>query len=74
MTSHIPFRKIAIPLNPGSEPDVIEIDDAAEAVGDWPEVIETCPQSPHGQHEYSIADNFIRCMPIRLTHTNAEDH
>jgi|GEM_PF-6167588 len=59
-------RTLTIPLSSGSEP---EIEDCTEAVGssfDFDDVtgdpIEPCAKSPSGQCEYSIADNFRRCV------------
>ena len=61
-------RTLAVSLSGGSDPDVIEIDDAQRAVGadletdDFGEVIDRCQLSGSGQHEYSIIDNFARCV------------
>ncbi len=39
------MKTIRLPLGAGSEPELIEVDDAREAVGDT-----VCLKSPNGQH------------------------
>lgn len=60
----IKFRAVEIPINSGSDPDIIEIDDCTEALGDWPDITEPCTsnESPAGQCEYSFKDEFTRCL------------
>lgn len=43
-------------MNSPQIPDVIEIDDAREAVGDWPEIDTPCDRSPAGQCVYVYPD------------------
>ncbi len=54
------MKTIRLPLGAGSEPELIEIDDAHEAVGDT-----GCMQSPNGQHEFKSSDNHRRCIYCR---------
>lgn len=43
MTSRIiPLRKLVVPMSSGSDPDVIDMEDCTEAVGDWPEIDTPC--------------------------------
>lgn len=56
------LRKLQVPLASGTDPDVIDIDDGREAVGDWPLIEETCPRAPAGQCEYSHHDKWTRCI------------
>ena len=62
---------IEIQLHSGSDPELIEIDDATEAIGVEPDVddmdefaypIEVCDLNPCGYCEYSMADGFRRCI------------
>jgi len=59
---------IQIPIASGSEPELIEIDDARKAAGVEPETdefaypIEVCNLNPTGYCEYSMADNFRCCI------------
>lgn len=61
------IRSLTIPIGAGSEPELIEIDDASEAVGefevdDYGDVFELCPRSPSDQCVYSMTDNFKCCI------------
>jgi hypothetical protein len=64
----MPRRAISIPIGAGSEPELIEIDDEQEAIGVEPETdefdypIEVCDLNPTGYCEYTMADNFRRCI------------
>jgi hypothetical protein len=61
-------RSLTVPISSGSDPDLIEIDDAQEAIGVEPELdefsypIEVCDLNPSGYCEYSMADRFTRCI------------
>lgn len=55
-------RALTLPISSGSDPDVIEMEDCTEAVGDFPEIDTPCPRAPAGQCEYSMRDGFRRCM------------
>lgn len=61
-------RSISIPTGAGSEPELIDIDDATEAIGvepdidDFGDIIEPCEKNPNGHCEYSMADGFTRCV------------
>lgn len=59
------LRRVTVSLSSGSDPDVIEIDDASEVYGDdFPAIIDLCPKNHFTrQHEYSKAYyNFGRCV------------
>lgn len=59
---------ISVPIDAGSEPELIEIDDASEAIGLEPETdefsypVEVCDLNPTGYCEYSMTDGFSRCI------------
>lgn len=58
-------RALTLPLGAGSEPELIEIDDTHEAIGDlddFGDVIELCIKSPIGQCQYSDKDGWLRCV------------
>jgi hypothetical protein len=61
MTRTLPLT-LAVPVASGSDPDVIEIEDAINVYGDFPEIDTPCDASPVDQCEYSITDNFRRCI------------
>lgn len=53
----LPLAKLAQIQHPDAEPKNENV------YCDWPEVIEACEKNKEtGQHEYSIADDFIRCV------------
>lgn len=54
------FNRITVPF---SDPGAIEIDDADEVYGDWPQIDTPCDRSPVGQCEYSARepDRCIHC-------------
>lgn len=54
-------RAIFMPLRSGSEPELFEIDDAHEAVGEIDDC-NICGASPHGQHEFTAPDEFRFCI------------
>jgi hypothetical protein len=58
----LPLRKLVVPIASGSDPDVIEIDDCSNAVGDFPEIDTPCDLSPSGQCVYSWRDHFRACI------------
>ena len=58
-------RALTIPIGAGSEPELVDPADAQEAIGfvdDFDEVPEPCDDSPRGYCEYTIADNYRRCI------------
>jgi hypothetical protein len=61
-------RALTIPIASGSEPELIDIDDASEAIGVEPETdefsypVEVWNLNPTGYCEYSMADHFTRCI------------
>ncbi len=59
--------KLTIPIANGSDPQVMEIEDCTESVGDFPEIETPCDLSPSGQCEYSWRDNFRACIHCRKT-------
>lgn len=64
VTRNLPLA-LAIPVSSGSDPDVIEIEDASEVYGDdFPEIDDLCPKNHFTrQHEYSKTYfNFGRCV------------
>lgn len=61
----LPFRAVIVPVFAGSDPDVIEIDDATNVYELWPEVDTPCenPAAPHGQCHYNaVALEPDRCL------------
>jgi len=61
-------RGLTIRIGAGSDPELIEIDDATEAIGVEPEMdefaypVEVCDLNPTGYCEYTMADRFTRCI------------
>ena len=58
-------RAISVPIGAGSEPQLIEIDDARQTYGDlddFGDVIQLCFKSPSDQCVYSDVDNFRCCI------------
>lgn len=55
------MKTVFVPIASGSEPDLVEIDDCDEAVGDFDDC-NICADSPHGQHEFTAADQFRFCI------------
>lgn len=61
-------RTFSLPIGAGSEPELIEIDDATEAIGVEPETdefsypVEHCDMNKTGYCEYTMADHFTRCI------------
>jgi len=55
-------RSILINIGAGSEPELIEIDDAREAIGMIEDTGEHCERSADGRHSYSISDGGERCI------------
>ena len=58
-------RSLTIPIGAGSEPELIEIDDAHEAAGDLDDFgdgIELCIKSPIGQCQYIDKDGWRACV------------
>lgn len=47
------FKAYTLPF---SDPGEIEVDDADEAYGDWPQIDTPCEASPVGQCEYSARE------------------
>ena len=67
MSSHNPSRTlpfaVTIPISRSPDPDVIDIDDSREAVGEWPDHTEPCPALPaRGQCQYSWRDDYTSCI------------
>jgi hypothetical protein len=61
-------RSLTIPISSGSDPEPIEMDDATEAIGVEPETdefaypVEVCDLNAAGSCEYTLTDNFRRCI------------
>lgn len=55
-------RRLTVPIGAGSEPDLIEIEDIHDAIGEFQDIDTPCDRSPSGQCEYSMSDNFRCCI------------